>query len=201
MATPEFVYQDPFPLTKDDTPYRLLSKEHVSVTRFDGREILKIEPEALTLLANEAIRDVSFLLRTPHLQKVAAILKDPEASDNDRYVALAMLRNADTSSKGILPFCQDTGTATVFGKKGQQVWTGVKDEEYLAKGIYKTYTEENLRYSQTAPLNMYDEVDTGTNLPAQIDLMATEGAEYQLLFVTKGGGSANKTSTRRPKRC
>jgi fumarate hydratase, class I len=194
MATPEFVYQDPFPLNKDDTPYRLLSKEHVSLTKFDGKDILKIEPEALTLLANEAIRDVSFLLRTPHLQKVAAILKDPEASDNDRYVALAMLRNADTSSKGILPFCQDTGTATVFGKKGQQVWTGVKDEEYLAKGIYKTYTEENLRYSQTAPLNMYDEVDTGTNLPAQIDLMATDGMEYQFLFVTKGGGSANKTS-------
>jgi fumarate hydratase, class I len=194
MATPEFVYQDPYPLSKDDTPYRLLSKEHVSLTKFDGKDVLKIEPEALTLLANEAIRDVSFLLRTPHLQKVAAILKDPEASDNDRYVALAMLRNADTSSKGILPFCQDTGTATVFGKKGQQVWTGVKDEEYLAKGIYKTYTEEHLRYSQTAPLNMYDEVDTGTNLPAQIDLMATEGMEYQFLFVTKGGGSANKTS-------
>ena len=194
MATPEFVYQDPYPLSKDDTPYRLLSKEHVSLTKFDGKDILKIEPEALTLLANEAIRDVSFLLRTPHLKKVAAILKDPEASDNDRYVALAMLRNADTSSKGILPFCQDTGTATVFGKKGQQVWTGVKDEEYLAKGIYKTYTEEHLRYSQTAPLNMYDEVDTGTNLPAQIDLMATEGMEYQFLFVTKGGGSANKTS-------
>ena len=194
MATPEFVYQDPFPLNKDDTPYRLLSKEHVSLTKFDGKDVLKIEPEALTLLANEAIRDVSFLLRTPHLQKVAAILKDTEASDNDRYVALAMLRNADTSSKGILPFCQDTGTATVFGKKGQQVWTGVKDEEYLAKGIYKTYTEENLRYSQTAPLNMYDEVDTGTNLPAQIDLMVTEGTEYQFLFVTKGGGSANKTS-------
>ena len=194
MATPEFVYQDPLPLSKDDTPYRLLTKEHVSLTKFDGKDILKIEPEALTLLANEAIRDVSFLLRTPHLKKVAAILKDPEASDNDRYVALAMLRNADTSSKGILPFCQDTGTATVFGKKGQQVWTGVKDEEYLAKGIYKTYTEEHLRYSQTAPLNMYDEVDTGTNLPAQIDLMATEGMEYQFLFVTKGGGSANKTS-------
>ena len=194
MATPEFVYQDPYPLSKDDTPYRLLSKEHVSLTKFDGKDVLKIEPEALTLLANEAIRDVSFLLRTPHLKKVAAILKDPEASDNDRYVALAMLRNADTSSKGILPFCQDTGTATVFGKKGQQVWTGVKDEEYLAKGIYKTYTEEHLRYSQTAPLNMYDEVDTGTNLPAQIDLMATEGMEYQFLFVTKGGGSANKTS-------
>ena len=194
MATPEFVYQDPYPLSRDDTPYRLLSKEHVSLTKFDGKDVLKIEPEALTLLANEAIRDVSFLLRTPHLKKVAAILKDPEASDNDRYVALAMLRNADTSSKGILPFCQDTGTATVFGKKGQQVWTGVKDEEYLAKGIYKTYTEEHLRYSQTAPLNMYDEVDTGTNLPAQIDLMATEGMEYQFLFVTKGGGSANKTS-------
>jgi fumarate hydratase, class I len=194
MATPEFVYQDPYPLSKDDTPYRLLSKEHVSLMKFDGKDVLKIEPEALTLLANEAIRDVSFLLRTPHLKKVAAILKDPEASDNDRYVALAMLRNADTSSKGILPFCQDTGTATVFGKKGQQVWTGVKDEEYLAKGIYKTYTEEHLRYSQTAPLNMYDEVDTGTNLPAQIDLMATEGMEYQFLFVTKGGGSANKTS-------
>jgi fumarate hydratase, class I len=194
MATREFVYQDPYPLSKDDTPYRLLSKEYVSLTKFDGKDILKIEPQALTLLANEAIRDVSFLLRTPHLQKVAAILKDPEASDNDRYVALAMLRNADTSSKGILPFCQDTGTATVFGKKGQQVWTGVKDEEYLAKGIYKTYTEENLRYSQTAPLNMYDEVDTGTNLPAQIDLMATDGTEYQFLFVTKGGGSANKTS-------
>ena len=194
MATPDFVYQDPFPLSKDDTPYRHLSKEYVSLAKFDGKDVLKIEPKALALLANEAIRDVSFLLRTPHLKKVAAILKDPEASDNDRYVALAMLRNADTSSKGILPFCQDTGTATVFGKKGQQVWTGVKDEEYLAKGIHKTYTEENLRYSQTAPLNMYDEVDTGTNLPAQIDLMATEGMEYQFLFVTKGGGSANKTS-------
>jgi fumarate hydratase class I len=194
MATPQFVYQDPLPLGKDTTNYRLLTKDHVSVSRFDGKDILKIEPEALTLLANEAIRDVSFLLRTAHLEKVAAILKDPEASANDRYVALAMLRNADTSSKGILPFCQDTGTATIFGKKGQQVWTGVKDEEYLTKGVHKTYTEENLRYSQTAPLTMYDEVDTGTNLPAQIDLMATDGMEYQFMFVTKGGGSANKTS-------
>jgi fumarate hydratase class I len=166
----------------------------VSVSQFDGKDILKIEPEALTFLANEAIRDVSFLLRTAHLEKVAAILKDPEASANDRYVALAMLRNADTSSKGILPFCQDTGTATIFGKKGQQVWTGVKDEEYLTRGVYKTYTEENLRYSQSAPLTMYDEIDTGTNLPAQIDLVATDGMEYQFLFVTKGGGSANKTS-------
>ncbi len=194
MATPEFVYQDPFPLDKDTTKYRLLTTRNISVAKFDGKDILKIEPEALTALANEAMRDVSFLLRTAHLEKVAAILKDPKASDNDRYVALAMLRNADTASKGILPFCQDTGTATVFGKKGQQVWTGVKDEKYIAKGIYKTYTEENLRYSQTAPLNMYDEVDTGTNLPAQIDLMATEGMEYQFLFVAKGGGSANKAT-------
>jgi fumarate hydratase class I len=194
MATPLFAYQDPFPLGKDTTQYRLLTRDYLSVSQFDGKEILKVEPEALTLLASEAIRDVSFLLRTAHLEKVAAILKDPEASDNDRFVALAMLRNADTSSKGILPFCQDTGTATVFGKKGQQVWTGVKDEEHLTKGVYKTYTEENLRYSQTAPLSMYDEVDTGTNLPAQIDLMATEGLEYQFLFVTKGGGSANKTT-------
>ena len=193
MATAEFVYQDPLPLEKDTTKYRLLTKDHVSLAKFDGKEILKIEPEALTLLASVGVRDVSFLLRTAHLEKVAAILEDPQASDNDRYVALAMLRNADTSAKGILPFCQDTGTATIFGKKGQQVWTGVKDEEHLAKGIYKTYTEENLRYSQTAPLNMFDEVDTGTNLPAQIDIMATEGMEYQFLFVTKGGGSANKT--------
>jgi len=193
MATPEFVYQDPLPLEKDTTRYRLLTKEYVSVARFEGKDILKIDPAALTFLANMAVRDVSFLLRTAHLEKVAAILKDPEASQNDRYVALAMLRNADTSSKGILPFCQDTGTATVFAKKGQQVWTGVKDEELIAKGIYKTYTEENLRYSQTAPLTMYDEIDTGTNLPAQIDIMATDGMEYSFLFVTKGGGSANKT--------
>src|SRR3990172_10118819 len=154
MATPEFFYQEPFPLEKDTTQYRLLTKDHVSLTQFEGKEILKIEPQALIYLANVAIRDVSFLLRTAHLEKVTAILKDPQASANDKYVALAMLRNADTSSKGILPFCQDTGTATVFAKKGQQVWTGVKDEEYLAKGVYKTYTEENLRYSQTAPLNM-----------------------------------------------
>ena len=193
MAIPEFVYQDPLPLEKDSTQYRLLTKDFVSLSKFEGKDILKVAPEGLTYLANVAIREVSFLLRTAHLEKVAAILKDPAASQNDRYVALAMLRNADTSSKGILPFCQDTGTATVFGKKGQQVWTGVKDEEHIAKGIYKTYTEENLRYSQTAPLNMWDEVDTGTNLPAQIDLMATDGMEYNFLFVTKGGGSANKT--------
>ena len=194
MATPEFVYQDPFPLEKDSTRYRLLTKEHVSVASFDGKEMLKVAPEALTVMANEALRDVSFLLRSAHLEKVAAILKDPQASANDRNVALALLRNADIASKGILPFCQDTGTATIFGKKGQQVWTGVRDEEYLSRGVYKTYTEENLRYSQTAPLDMYKEVDTGTNLPAQIDIYATAGMEYQFLFVAKGGGSANKTS-------
>ena len=194
MATPEFVYQDPFPLEKDSTGYRLLTKEHVSITSFDGKEMLKVAPEALTVMANEAMRDVSFLLRTAHLEKVAAILKDPQASANDRNVALALLRNADIASKGLLPFCQDTGTATIFGKKGQQVWTGVRDEEYLSRGVYKTYTEENLRYSQTAPLDMYKEVDTGTNLPAQIDIYATAGMEYQFLFVAKGGGSANKTS-------
>ncbi|MBI3058003.1 MAG: fumarate hydratase, partial [Deltaproteobacteria bacterium] len=194
MATPEFVYQDPFPLEKDSTRYRLLTKEHVSITSFDGKEMLKVAPEALTVMANEAMRDVSFLLRAAHLEKVAAILKDPAASANDRNVALALLRNADIASKGILPFCQDTGTATIFGKKGQQVWTGVRDEEYLSRGVYKTYTEENLRYSQTAPLDMYKEVDTGTNLPAQIDIYATAGMEYQFLFVAKGGGSANKTS-------
>jgi len=194
MATPEFVYQDPFPLEKDSTGYRLLTKEHVSITSFDGKEMLKVAPEALTVMANEAMRDVSFLLRSAHLEKVAAILKDPQASANDRNVALALLRNADIASKGLLPFCQDTGTATNFGKKGQQVWTGVRDEEYLSRGVYKTYTEENLRYSQTAPLDMYKEVDTGTNLPAQIDIYATAGMEYQFLFVAKGGGSANKTS-------
>jgi fumarate hydratase class I len=194
MARPEFVYQDPFPLEKDDTRYRLITTEYVSAGSFDGKEILKVTPEALTLVANEAIRDVSFLLRTAHLEKVAAILHDPQASANDRNVALAMLRNADIASKGILPFCQDTGTATIVGKKGQQVWTGVRDEEYLSKGVYKTYAEENLRYSQSAPLDMYQEVDTGTNLPAQIDIYATEGSEYQFLFVAKGGGSANKTA-------
>ncbi|NIO07612.1 MAG: fumarate hydratase [Deltaproteobacteria bacterium] len=194
MATQEgFVYEDPYPLGKDDTEYRLLTKDHVSVTSFMGKDILKVEPEALSLVAQEGMRDVSFLLRRSHLEQVAAILKDPDASENDRYVALAMLRNADIASKGILPFCQDTGTATIFGKKGQQVWTGVRDEEYFTKGIYNAYKEENLRYSQTAALNMYDEVNTGNNLPAQIDVYATDGMEYNLLMITKGGGSANKT--------
>jgi fumarate hydratase, class I len=190
---PPFRYQEPFPLAKDATTYRLLTKDFVSAGTFDGREILKVDPEALAYVAQHAMRDCSFLLREKHLKQVAAILDDPQASENDRYVALTLLRNAEISAEGILPFCQDTGTATVIAKKGQQVWTGANDAEYLSKGIYKTYTEENLRYSQTIPLDMYEEVNSGTNLPAQIDLYATEGASYEFLFVAKGGGSANKT--------
>ena len=178
---------------KDTTEYYLLTKEYVSVEKFGDKEILKVEPEALTRLANAAMRDVSFLLRREHNLKVARILDDPEASDNDKYVALTMLRNAEVACKGRLPFCQDTGTAIVVGKKGQQVWTGGGDEEALSLGIYKTYTEENLRYSQNAPLDMYREVNTGCNLPAQIDLFAVDGMEYKFLFMAKGGGSANKT--------
>ena len=193
MPTRPFVYQKPFPLGPDATEFRQVTTEHVSVVEFEGHEILKVDPEALTLVTNEAMRDVSFLLRTDHLKQVAAILDDPKASDNDRFVALAMLRNARTASEGVLPFCQDTGTATIMAKKGQKVWTGGGDEESISKGVYKTYTEENLRYSQTVPLNMYEEVNTGTNLPAQIDIHATEGDHYEFLFVAKGGGSANKT--------
>jgi len=193
MATPEFKYQDPFPLGPDSTKYRLLGKEGVSVATFEGKEILKVDPAALTNLANQAMREVSFLLRPEHNEMVAKILTDPEASINEKGVAIAMLRNAEVSSKFVLPFCQDTGTATIVAKKGQQVWTGVKDEEYLSKGVYKTYTEENLRYSQTVALDMYKEMNTGTNLPAQIDIYATEGTEYKFLFVAKGGGSANKS--------
>ncbi len=186
-------YQDPFPLAKDTTQYRLLTKDHVSVARFEGEEILKIEPEGLTLLAAEAMRDASFLHRTAHLEQVAAILDDPEASPNDRGVALAMLKNAEVAARGTLPMCQDTGTAIVMGKKGQRVWTGVKDEAYLTEGIRQTYARENLRYSQTVPLTMYEEKNSGNNLPAQIDILATDGSEYTFLFVAKGGGSANKT--------
>jgi fumarate hydratase class I len=191
MAEPP--YHEPFPLGPDKTSYRLLTTDHVSVGRFEDQEILKVAPEALTLLAREALRDASFLLRPAHLAQVAAILDDPEASENDRGVALAMLRNAEVAAHMVLPFCQDTGTATVVAKKGQRVWTGVKDEEYLTRGIYQTYTQENLRYSQTMPLTMYEEKNSGNNLPAQIDIYATDGMEYSFLFVAKGGGSANKT--------
>ncbi|MBN1119052.1 MAG: fumarate hydratase [Bacteroidales bacterium] len=193
MATPPFKYQDPFPLGKDNTEYYCLSKDFVSVSEFEGKPMLKVEPEALTLLAKTAMRDCSFLLRAEHHEMVAKVLDDPEASENDKYVALTMLRNAEIAAKGQLPFCQDTGTAIVMGKKGQQVWTGGGDEEAISKGIYTTYTEENLRYSQTIPLDMYKEINSGTNLPAQIDLAAIAGDEYKFLFIAKGGGSANKT--------
>ena len=195
MATPPFKYQKPFELGKDETEYYLLTKDYVSVGEFEGTPVLKVEAEGLTAMANAAFRDVSFLLRRSHNEQVAKILSDPEASENDKYVALTFLRNAEVASKGKLPFCQDTGTAIVHGEKGQQVWTkgGVCDEEALSLGVYKTYTEENLRYSQNAPLDMYKEVNTRCNLPAQIDIEATEGMEYRFLCITKGGGSANKT--------
>ena len=189
----EFKYQEPFPLWKEKTEYYLLTKDYVSVAEFDGQEVLKVDPAGLTALAHAAMRDCAFLLRTEHQRQVASILDDPEASDNDKFVALTMLRNAEISAKGVLPFCQDTGTATIIGKKGQRVWTGGGDEEALSKGVYLTYTQENLRYSQNAPLTMYDEVNTGTNLPAQIDLMAVDGEEYKFLFMAKGGGSSNKS--------
>ena len=193
MANPEFKYQHPFPLGKDETEYYLLTKDYVSVGEFEGHEILKVEKEGLTAMANAAFHDVSFMLRRSHNLQVAKILSDPEASENDKYVALTFLRNADVASKGLLPFCQDTGTAIIHGEKGQQVWTGYCDEEALSYGVYKTYTENNLRYSQNAPLTMYEEVNTKCNLPAQIDLEAAEGMEYKFLCVAKGGGSANKT--------
>jgi fumarate hydratase class I len=193
MPVPPFHYQDPFPVGKDQTEYYLLTKEHVSVAQFEGKDMLKVSSEGLTLLAQTAMRDVSFLLRPAHQKQVAAILSDPEATENDKFVALTMLRNAEVSAKGILPFCQDTGTATVFAKKGQQVWTDGEDEEALSQGIYNTYTQENLRYSQTIPLDMYNEKNSGCNLPAQIDIMAGHGDEYKFLFIAKGGGSQNKT--------
>ena len=194
MATnPPFHYQPMFEHGDDKTEYYLLTKDYVSVSEFEGKPILKIEKEGLTAMANAAFRDVSFMLRRSHNEQVAKILSDPEASDNDKYVALSFLRNSEVACKGLLPTCQDTGTAIIHGEKGQQVWTGYCDEEALSLGVYKTYTEENLRYSQNAPLNMYDEVNTKCNLPAQIDLEATEGMEYRFLCVTKGGGSANKT--------
>ena len=193
MATPPFKYQKMFPLGKDDTKYVLLTKDYVSTAEFEGKKILKIDPEGLAVLARNAMRNVSFLLRPAHLKLVAQILKDPEASENDKSVALTMLRNAEVAAMGKLPFCQDTGTATIIGKKGQRVWTGACDEEYLSKGVYDCYTQENLRYSQNAPLTMWDEVNTGCNLPAQINLYATDSDKYEFLFVAKGGGSANKT--------
>ncbi|MDR2936635.1 MAG: fumarate hydratase [Rikenellaceae bacterium] len=189
----EFKYQEPFPLRKDETQYRLLTKDYVSVTECDGRRVLKIEPKGLELLSKEAFADVSFYLRSAHLQKVADILNDPEASDNDKFVAYTMLVNQVVAAEGELPTCQDTGTAVVIGKKGENVYTGANDAEALSRGVYETYRDRNLRYSQVVPFTMTDEKNTGTNLPAQIDLYAAEGNKYEFLFLTKGGGSGNKT--------
>jgi len=193
MATKPFQYQPMFPLGPDTTEYYLLTSDYVKVENWNGREMLVVDPEALTVLARQATHDNAFMLRREHNEMVAKILHDPEASKNDKYVALTMLRNAEVAAKGQLPFCQDTGTAIIHGSKGQNVYTGGGDEERLSKGVYLTYTTDNLRYSQNAPLNMYDEVNTGCNLPAQIDLHATDGDEYKFVFVAKGGGSANKT--------
>lgn len=193
MSTPPFHYQSPFPLGPDTTEYEFLGNEGVTTEMHGDREILKVSSEALTHLSNEAVKAVSFKLRSSHLKQVAAILDDPEATDNDRMVALTLLRNAEIAANGILPNCQDTGTAIVTAKKGEDVYTGINDAEPISKGIYQTYTEENLRYSQTVPLTMYEEVNSRTNLPAQIDIYSKPGNTYEFLFITKGGGSANKT--------
>lgn len=190
---PEFFYSDPFPLGEDTTPYKLLTKDFVSTVPFGDKEILKIEPEGLTFLAQKAMEDIAFYLRPGHLEKVRKILDDPEATQNDRFVAMALLKNAVIAADKQLPSCQDTGTGIVMGKKGEYVITGGDDAEALSKGIYNTYVERNLRYSQVVPLSMYEETNSGSNLPAQVDIYATPGQKYSFLFMAKGGGSANKT--------
>jgi fumarate hydratase class I len=192
VPTAPFHFEPLFDLGKDETQYRLLTSEHVKTRSFEGQDVLCIDPQALTLLSSQAFHDINFFLRPAHLKQVAAILDDPEASENDRMVALTMLKNADVSSAGVLPFCQDTGTATILGKKGHAVWS-TGDEAALSRGVYDAYTENNLRYSQNAALNMWDEKNTNTNLPAQMDLMTVDGNDYKFLFVAKGGGSANKS--------
>jgi len=189
----DFRYQDMFPVRQDAAEYRLLTEEHVSTAAFDGQEVLKISAQGLTFLAEQAFKDVSHLLRPSHLKQLAGIFSDPHSSANDRYVALELLKNAMISAEGVFPMCQDTGTAIVIGKKGQRVWTDFSDEEVLSKGIYNAYTKGNLRYSQNVPLSMYEEKNSGNNLPAQIELYAVGGDEYRFLFIAKGGGSANKT--------
>lgn len=190
---PDFFYQEPFPILRDTTEYRKISSDYVKVEKLGDREILTVDPKGLELLAQEAMSDVSFYLRSSHLAKLKAILDDPEATDNDRFVAYNLLQNAVIAAEGQLPSCQDTGTAIVIGKKGENVFTGADDAEYLSKGIYNTYLQKNLRYSQVVPLTMFDEKNSGTNLPAQIDLYAEQGSVYKFLFLAKGGGSANKS--------
>lgn len=189
----DFFYQEPYPILNDTTEYRKISSDYVRVEKIGNREVLNIDPKGLELLAQEALGDVSFYLRTSHLEKLRAILDDPEATDNDRFVAYNLLQNATVAAEGQLPSCQDTGTAIVVGKKGENVYTGANDAEYLSKGIYNTYQEKNLRYSQIVALDMFEEKNSGSNLPAQIDLYASQGAKYEFLFLAKGGGSANKT--------
>ena len=189
----EFSYQEPFPILKDDTQYKKLSSEYVKVEKLGDREILTVDPKALELLAENALKDVSFMLRSSHLQKLKNIIDDPEATDNDRFVAYNLLQNAAVAIQGALPSCQDTGTAICMGKKGENVYTGANDAEWISKGIYNTYQEQNLRYSQIVPLTMFEEKNSGSNLPAQIDIYAEEGDAYKFLFLAKGGGSANKT--------
>jgi len=189
----DFIYEKPFQIEKDTTGYTLLTKDFVTTTEALGRKILKVDPAGLELLARTAISDLSFFLRTSHTQKLRAILDDPEASDNDRFVAYTMLRNSVISAKGELPWCQDTGTAIVIAKKGEQVMTGSNDAFHLSKGIFEAYREKNLRYSQIVPYTMFDEKNSCTNMPAQIDIYSVEGSTYEFLFITKGGGSANKT--------
>jgi fumarate hydratase class I len=188
-----FAYQEMFPLENDPTEYRLLTEDHISPAVVDKTQILRVAPEGLTLLAEQAFRDVSHFLRTSHLKQLAAIFDDSESSANDKAVALELLKNAVIAAEGEFPMCQDTGTAIVIGKKGQNIWTGYPDEEALSKGIFNAYTKGNLRYSQNAPLTVYDEKNTACNLPAQIELYAVQGDEYLFLFIAKGGGSANKT--------
>ena len=189
----DYVHYPMFPLAAEDTPWRKLTGDHVSTTTFEGETVLKVDPQALTLLTAEAFKDISHLLRPRHLDQLAKILDDPEASDNDRFVALDLLKNANIAAGGVLPMCQDTGTAIIMGKKGANVWTGGGDEAALSEGVLKTFTETNLRYSQVAPLDLFTEANTGNNLPAQIEIYADEGDAYKFLFIAKGGGSANKT--------
>ncbi|MCS4239445.1 fumarate hydratase class I [Myroides gitamensis] len=189
----DFIYQDPYPIQKDDTKYKKISSDFVKIEKLGDREILVVDPKALEVLSEAAMTDVSFMLRTAHLESLKAILDDPEATDNDRFVAYNLLQNAVVAVEGQLPSCQDTGTAIVVGKKGENVYTGSNDAESLSKGIFNTYQKKNLRYSQIVPISMFEEKNSGSNLPAQIDIYATQGQKYEFLFLAKGGGSANKT--------
>lgn len=189
----DFIYQDPYPILQDDTPYKKLTSDYVKVEKLGNREILTVDPKGLELLAEEALKDVSFMLRSSHLQKLRNIIDDPEATDNDRFVAYNLLQNAVVAVGGELPSCQDTGTAIVMAKKGENVYTGADDAEWLSRGIFNTYQNRNLRYSQIVPISMFEEKNSGSNLPAQIDIYAKKGSSYEFLFLAKGGGSANKT--------